>query len=202
MVLAVVGLGLMPEALASSTPWVPILAFVGGGRFFLALDKVIGYVQARFAPDGESGPWAIFSGVSLDLFSDGVMIGTGTVVNPRRPGAGRCPRRLRRGGDPTPSGSLARSAPGTGGRLRRPDPDRSHPGLLRPAFRAGTGHPLSVLALTGGALTAVVIEEMIPQAHTSNSENDEEDTEEPRLNALALVAGFALFAVISAYFGE
>lgn len=40
--LAVVGLELMAEALDSSAPWVPILAFVGGGAFFLGLDELIG----------------------------------------------------------------------------------------------------------------------------------------------------------------
>jgi ZIP family zinc transporter len=208
VVLAVVGLELMPEALASSTPWVPILAFVGGGGFFLALDKVIGYVQARFAPDGQSGPWAIFSGVSLDLFSDGVMIGTGTVVNPALGlllAAGQVPADI-------PEGFAAVAT------LRRAGVSRGRRLALAAAFAipiligATLGYfalrsapelvTLSVLALTGGALTAVVIEEMVPEAHASSRENGEEDTDEPRLNALALVAGFALFAAISAYLGE
>lgn len=82
IVLAVVGLELMPEALEGTPPWVPLVAFVGGGAIFIALDRAIGYVQGRFGEGGESGPWAIFAGVSMDLFSDGVLIGTGTVLNP------------------------------------------------------------------------------------------------------------------------
>ncbi len=37
IVLAVVGLELMPEALTATPPWVPILAFVAGGAFFIGL---------------------------------------------------------------------------------------------------------------------------------------------------------------------
>ena len=83
IVMAVVGLELMPEALAASSPWIPILAFVGGGAFFMGIEQVIGSVQRRLgAGEESSGPLAIFTGVSPDLFSDGVMIGTATVLNP------------------------------------------------------------------------------------------------------------------------
>ena len=106
IVLAVVGMELMPEALNGTPPWLPLLAFVAGGAVFTGLDRSIGYIQARLGrrkasgddnaddqvgkgqgEDGEhdekqASALAIFSGVSIDLFSDGVMIGTGTVVNP------------------------------------------------------------------------------------------------------------------------
>jgi ZIP family zinc transporter len=49
---------------------------------------------------------------------------------------------------------------------------------------------LSVLALTGGALTSVVIEEMITEAHEGETSD---------LDPIALTAGFALFALISVY---
>lgn len=51
---------------------------------------------------------------------------------------------------------------------------------------------LSILALTGGALVAVVVEEMVTEAH-------EGDTS--RLGPVFLTAGFALFAAISVYVG-
>lgn len=83
IVLAVVGLELMPEALNASPPWVPILAFVGGGVFFIGIERAIGFIKGRLGAGEEpSGPLAIFTGVSLDLFSAGVMIGTATVLNP------------------------------------------------------------------------------------------------------------------------
>lgn len=73
----------MPEALVADVPWVPILAFVGGGLFFIGIERAIGFIQGRVeSSEKTAGPLAIFSGVSLDLFSDGIMIGTATVLNP------------------------------------------------------------------------------------------------------------------------
>jgi ZIP family zinc transporter len=58
IVLAVVGLELMPEALGADLPWVPLLAFVGGGAAFIGLDRAIGYVQARMAAaTGRGARW-------------------------------------------------------------------------------------------------------------------------------------------------
>ena len=49
IVLAAVGLELMPEALAASLPWVPLLAFVGGGAMFIGLDGATGLCTAGSA---------------------------------------------------------------------------------------------------------------------------------------------------------
>ena len=200
IVLAVVGLELMPEALEASPPWVPLVAFVAGGAAFIGLDRFIGYVQGRLGSNEEqSGALAIFGGVALDLFSDGVMIGTGTVLNPalglllalgqmpadvpegfaavatlRNAGVGRKQRLLMAAGFAVPI--LVGAALGFL--------------ALRDAPEVVT---LSVLALTGGALVAVVVEEMVTEAH-------EGDTS--RLGPVFLTAGFALFAAISAYLGD
>ena len=48
---------------------------------------------------------------------------------------------------------------------------------------------VSVLAITGGALTSVVVEEMITEAHGGETSH---------LGPVFLTAGFALFALISA----
>ncbi len=49
---------------------------------FIGLD-LVGYVRGRLGGDErQKGALANFGGVSMDLLSDGVMIGTGTVVNP------------------------------------------------------------------------------------------------------------------------
>ena len=52
---------------------------------------------------------------------------------------------------------------------------------------------LSVLALTGGALSAVVVEEMVSEAH---------EGETSQLGPVFLTGGFALFAAISVYLGS
>lgn len=199
IVLAVVGLELMPEALTADPPWVPIAAFVAGGATFIGLERAIGYVQTRTgASEASKGPLAIYSGVSIDLFSDGVMIGTGTVINPALGlllALGQVPADV-------PEGFASVAT------LRRTDMARRTRVLMSLSFAipivvgATLGYfalrdapdlvTLSVLAITGGALTSVVVEEMLTEAH-------EGDTS--RLGPIALTAGFAIFALISVYVG-
>lgn len=83
VVVVVVGLEPMPEPLGASCPWVPILAFVGGEAFFMGIERANESIRRRLGKGAESGgASAIFTGVSLDLYSDGVMIGNVTVLNP------------------------------------------------------------------------------------------------------------------------
>ena len=200
IVLAVVGLELMPEALKTNLPWIPLLAFVGGGAIFIGLDRTIGYVQGRMGGGEENvGPLAIFFGVSMDLFSDGVMIGTATTLNPALGlllALGQVPADL-------PEGFAAIAT------LRNAGINRKRRVLMAAGFAvpilagAALGFlalrqapeivTLSVLALTGGALVAVVVEEMISEAH---------EGETSRLGPIFLTAGFALFGAISVYLGE
>ena len=199
IVLGVVGLELMPEAMTASPPWVPIAAFVAGGATFIGLERGIGFVQTRIGASEEAkGPLAIFSGVSIDLFSDGVMIGTGTVVSPALGlllALGQVPADI-------PEGFAAAAT------LRRANIARRVRILMSLSFAipivvgATLGYfalrnapdllTLSVLTVTGGALTSVVVEEMLTEAH-------EGDTS--RLGPIALTAGFAIFALISVYVG-
>ena len=208
IVLAVVGLELMPAALEGNPPWIPLLAFIAGGAVFIGLDRGIGYVRGRLgnpnptgedeAEDKQAGAMAIFSGVSIDLFSDGVMIGTGTVVNPALGlllAVGQVPADV-------PEGFAAIAT------LRRAGVPRRRRILFAAAFAipillgATLGYfalrnapeivTLSVLSLTGGALTAVVTEEMISEAH---------EGETSQLGPVLLTAGFAMFAAISVYLG-
>ena len=203
IVLAVVGLELMPEALRGTPAWVPLLAFVAGGALFIGLDRAIGYVQGRLGKGGggekQASALAIFAGVSIDLFSDGVMIGTGTVINPALGlllAVGQVPADI-------PEGFAAIAT------LRNAGIRRRRRVLLAAAFAipivvgATLGFvalrdapeiiTLSVLALTGGALTTVVVEEMVSEAH---------EGETSRLGPILLTAGFALFGAISVYLGE
>ena len=198
IVLAVVGLELMPRALDATARWVPLIAFVAGGAVFIALDHLIGHVQARLGRSREEvGALTIFGGVSIDLFSDGILIGTGTVLSP---GLGLL---LALGQVPAdvPEGFA------TVATLRRAGIRRRTRLLLSAAFPvpvllgAALGFlalrsapellTLSVLALTGGALVAVVVEEMVSEAHEGHTS---------RLGPMFLTGGFALFAAVSVYF--
>ncbi|HWG93037.1 MAG TPA: ZIP family zinc transporter [Mycobacteriales bacterium] len=200
IVLAVVGLELMPEALAADPPWLPLTAFVAGGAVFIGLDRAVGHVQARIGGgEPQAGALAVYGGVSVDLLSDGVMIGTGAVIDPALGlllALGQVPA-------DAPEGFAAVAA------LRRAGVPRRLRTVLAASFAvpvlvgAALGHlalrdapevvTLCVLALTGGALTAVVVEEMVGEAH---------EGETSQLGPLFLTAGFALFAGVSAVAGR
>ncbi len=198
VVLAVVGIELMPRALATDAPWLPILAFLLGGGFFLLADHAIDIVNARFGSDGRASPWVIYFGVAMDLLSDGIMIGAGTVVASSLGfvlALGQVPADI-------PEGFAAIAA------FKRTSLSRAKRLLFAAAFAIpillgvtvgywlvrGRGELLqaSLLAFTGGVLTTVVVEEIVPEAHREGG---------ARLAALVMVGGFALFAMLSAYTG-
>lgn len=59
----------------------PIGAFVVGGAFFVVSDRAVHIVQSRFGGgEAQAGPWLIFFATAIDLLTDGLTIGTGTVV--------------------------------------------------------------------------------------------------------------------------
>jgi len=199
IVMSVAGLELMPEALAASTPWTSILAFVGGGAFFMGIERAIGSIRRRLGAGEESGgPLAIFTGVSLDLFSDGVRIGTATVLNPSLGlllALGQVPADVPEG--------FAAIATLRRARIARRTRILMALGFAAPILLGATlGYfalrqapellTLSVLAVTGGALTSVVVEEMLTEAH-------EGDTSV--WGPILLTGGFALFAAIAVYLG-
>jgi hypothetical protein len=82
IVLAVLGVELMPQALKADPPWLVVLAFVAGGGFFILLDHFIDLIRSRLGnAEPSAAPFAIFAGTAVDLFSDGIMIGTGSNIS-------------------------------------------------------------------------------------------------------------------------
>lgn len=187
----------MPRALAVDPPWVPLLAFVAGAGLFLAIDAGSEWLQQR-GEGGSGRVWAVYGGVGLDLFSDGVLIGTGSVVNPALGvllALGQAPADVPEG---FAASATLRQA-GVGRRLRvAAAAGFAVPILLGAAigFLVLRGAPdlvtFSVLAFTAGALLSLAIEELVPQAHEQAT---------GRLDAFYLVAGFAAFAAVSVYLG-
>lgn len=195
IVLAVVAVELIPEALSVDTPWVPIVAFVLGGGFYLAVDSGI----ERLTSGRGSGPFVIFFGVAVDLFSDGIMIGTGTSIEF---GLGLL---LALGQTPAdvPEGFAAIATFKNAGVSRR------NRFLLSAAFAlpimlgVTLGYwgvrgqselvKFSLLAVTAGVLTTVVVEEIVPESHKEGPES--------RLATAFFIGGFALFALLAEYLG-
>lgn len=199
IVIAVVGLELMPQALTATRPWIPIVAFAVGGGFYLGAGQALRRIRARRGDRGASGPLLIWLGAAIDLFSDGVMIATGSVIDPQLGlllALGQTPADVPEGfaavaslrGANVPRGMRLGLAAGFVAVI-----------MLGAAlgFYVVRGRPdivtVSLLAFTGGALTSVTIEEIVPQAHR---------TEDAWTATAALVGGFSLFALISAYFGQ
>lgn len=152
-------------------------------------------MQGRFGGGADAGPWLVFFAVSVDLFSDGLMIGTSAVF--------ASTLALLLAVDQV-SADFQRGFATVAG-FKRQGLRRSRRLLVSAAFAipiflgttigfwamrgASELTQLSVLAFTAGILLSVAVEEIGPQAHKK----------EPRTSALALVGGFALFALIAAY---
>lgn len=202
IVAAVVGIELMPKALEAGPAWAIVLAFVAGGGFYVLLDYFVDRLQARQAGGvqiGSGAAWAIFFGVAVDLFSDGVMIGTGSTINVS---IGLLLALAQVPAD-VPEGFATIAT------FQRIGVPRGRRLLLSGAFAVPIllgatvgfwvlrGQPqfykMATLAFTAGVLMSVVVEEMVKEAHRG---------EESRWAAMALVGGFGLFAVITSYFGE
>lgn len=199
VVLAVVGLELMPEALDASVPWVPIAGFALGGAAFLGLDRVAHVVEARFGGDeAPRTPLGIWLAVSVDLLADGVMVGTAVVVDPALAllvAIGQTPADVPEGFAAVASARRAGASPRTRWLLTAgftvPIVAGAALGylLLRDAPELVT---VTVLAVTGGTLLSLVVEEVLPEAHRGQTS---------RAGVLFLVGGFSLFAALSAYVG-
>jgi ZIP family zinc transporter len=199
VVLAVVSVELMPQAMRTEAPWVVILAFVTGGGFFILLDQWSQTVADRFAGnEGSAGPSAIYFGVVVDLFTDGITVGTGSTISVGLAlllSLSQVPANI-------PTGFVSVAAFKRLGASRRTrvllSASFAVPVLLGATvgFWAVQGQPellkLALLAFTAGILTTVVVEEMVPEAHRHG---------DARLATIMFVGGFALFALISAYFG-
>ena len=199
IVLAVIGIELMPEALKIDPQWVILLAFVAGGGFSILMDSATGRIQ-NFVGDASSseGPWGIYLGVAVDLFSDGVLIGTGSTVNPTLGlllALGQIPADI-----PEGFATIATFRKrGISRRLRL----LLSASFVIPIFLGATIgywavrgeaaiYKFGLLAFTAGILLTVVVEEIVPEAHEDG---------EAQLAAIALVGGFALFALITVYLG-
>lgn len=197
VIFAVVGIELMPGALEITPVWVILTAFIAGGGFAIGIDHVTDRIEAHTGGTATAGAWAIYFGTAVDLFSDGVMIGTGSTINLELGlllALGQTPADF-----PEGFATIATFR-------SRGVPRRKRLMLLvsfaLPIFLGATigfwavrGQPAIVkyglLAFTAGTLLTVVVEEIVPEAHQGD---------DAAAASMALVGGFALFALITVYF--
>jgi ZIP family zinc transporter len=198
IIFAVVAVELMPQAIRIERPWMAVAAFAAGGAFFVAMDRAIDLVKERFGGGGSAGPWMIYFGVAIDLFSDGLMIGTGTTIGL---GLGLL---LALGQVPAdiPEGFATIATFREKGVSRRTRllmaASFAVPILLGTTvgFWAVRGQPewvkMVLLAFTAGVMLSVAVEEMLTEAHRGGPD--------PAWATPCLVGGFSLFTLISVYF--
>ncbi|MAM60005.1 MAG: peptidoglycan-binding protein [Maritimibacter sp.] len=199
LVIAVVAVEIMPRVLESLSAWLIALAFALGGIAYVGIEKLVESIQRRRGQQGESSQssvWMIYIAVSIDLFSDGLLIGAGsavapsvamilaagqvladvpegfaTIANMKDKGISRKTRLLLSASFALP----VLSAAALSYFLLRDQPE---------SFK------LAALTFTAGLLTVAAVEEMLSEAHDSG-----EDT---HVSILAFVGGFVLFVLVSA----
>lgn len=197
IVLAVVGVELMPMVLNVNPPWVSLLVLIAGSGFAVLIDEVTEFMQSRTSSTTvDAGSVAIYFGTAVDLFADGLLIATGTTINfglGLLLALGQVPADI-------PEGFASIATFEDRGVKRRTRLLLSASYFI-PIFIGGTigywvirGQPeivkLSMLAFTAGILLTVAVEEMVPEAHESTN---------TRTEGLVLVGGFVLFTFLSVY---
>lgn len=201
IVFAVVGVELMPQALDAEPVWLVVLLFVAGGGFAVLVDWIMGAVRLRSRTGtaeagAEARPWAIYFGVAVDLFSDGVMIGAGSTISPRLGlllALGQVPADI-------PEGFATIATFKAQGMARRRRlllaASFAIPILLGAtiSYFALRGqaeiYKMGLLAFTAGILLTVAVEEIVVEAHLE---------EDGRAASLFLVGGFALFVALGEF---
>ncbi|HUN08167.1 MAG TPA: ZIP family metal transporter [Aggregatilineales bacterium] len=204
IVLAVIGMELMPQALEAEFPLLMILLFAGGAVFSILIDRGIEHFHRQLkGEESDTPPVMIFLGAAVDLFTDGLIIGTGSTIA-RELGLLLA---LAQTPSDVPEG-FATIATFKQQGMSRPKRILLSASLMLPVLLGATigywavrSQPavvkLGVLAFTAGILLRVALDEIIVQARKYRSN---QETEEDAGGALALMAGFALFALIDAYF--
>ena len=211
----VIAIELAPEAFEGAPTWLAALAFIVGGATFIGLEALVERITGRehgdvpetplmepggeaHAPTAASSSWImIYVAVAIDLFADGLLIGTGstvslslalvlglgqvtadlpegfaTVANFKDKGVERKKRILL---------SFGFVIPVLAGALLSYFVLRDMPEYIK----------YTALAFTTGLLLVAASEEIIGEAHQAD--------EDSRASIMMLVIGFALFAVVAGY---
>lgn len=197
LVIAIVAVEIMPRVIDRLSAWLIAASFALGGVAYVGIEKLVHRIQQsrQGKAPSRTGMWMIYVAVSIDLFSDGLMIGAGSAV------AVTVAITLA-------AGQVLADVP-EGFATVADMKDKGVPRRKRLLLSASFAFPvllatcmsyfllrnqpelfkLSALTFTAGLLTVAAVEEMLSEAHES-----EEDT---HLSILAFSGGFALFVLVS-----
>lgn len=197
IIIAVIGVELMPRALETAAPWLVVLAFCLGGGSSILIKSLVHRLEARSEGEMSARSWMIYLAVATDLFSDGLMIGAGSVVSFQL----ALLLALAQIVADVPEGYA------TIANLRSRKVARRMRLLLSASFAipilvAATlsywflrdqspAWQMSALAFSAGLLIVVAVEDMVPEAH--------EVAQDFPLATAAFIGGFALFTLIASY---
>ena len=209
IILGVIAMELAPRVFEGLPAWVAGLAFLGGSCAYLLLEQLVERLvgspdkqvqdAAPMRVDARSaGAWMIYAAVSVDLFSDGLLIGAGSslsfslalvlaigqvtadvpegfaaVANFKDKGIPRSRRLLLSASFALPILAAA---------------------LISFVVLRGQSDAvqLTVLAFIAGLLLVAATEEIIGEAHEAAADT--------KASAVAIAGGFVLFALVSSYF--
>lgn len=188
---------LIPRVAIAKPVWAAILALFLGGAFFVWINQLLNLSKNRLrGVDHNSVSWVIFLSIAIDLFGDGLMIGTSLTIAPHL-------------GVVLTSGRVVAHIPErfvTNAEFKSQNMPRTQRFWLLAAFlipvwlgatlgywglRGQTDLPkLIVLAFTTGTLMVAIVEEILPEAH---------QTQDTNLSTLTFIGSFALSMLFSSY---
>lgn len=199
IILAVISVEVMPGALGTVSAWLLALALLAGAGAYLLVEAVVDGWQKSKQSGAGTGAWMVYLAVATDLVGDGLLIGAGSAVstelalllalgqvladipegfaviaNFRNKGASKTRRLLLSASFVVPVATAAI--------------------LAYFALRGqSAGMKMAALVFVAGLYILAAVEDMLREAH--------ESAEDSRWSALSLIAGFALFLVVSGGFG-
>lgn len=203
IVIGVVAIELMPEALSKISGWAIGVAFGLGGLAYMAIEATVEKTlqgAGRGTGGSSLGVWMIYMAVSIDLFSDGLLIGTGSAVSTSMAIV-------------LALGQVLADVPegyATIANMKSKGIPRTKRVLLSASFvvpvvgaaviayyllrNQSEIWQMSALSFTAGLLAVAAVEDMISEAH--------ESAEDTRGSILAFTGGFVLFTFVSAGLGS
>ncbi|MGB3221471.1 MAG: hypothetical protein WBB23_01590 [Desulforhopalus sp.] len=195
IILSIVAVEVMPAALRNTPSWLLALAFMGGGGAYLLVEYGIKRWQESKNTGAGAGAWMVYVAVATDLIGDGLLIGTGSAVSRQMAlilALGQILADI-----PEGFATIATFRDKGVGRAKRLLISASFllpvVGAAVLAYFALRGQS-EVLKMTGlvfvaGLYMLAAMEDMMREAH--------ESAEDSRWSALSLLAGFAIFLVVS-----
>lgn len=87
IIFGVISIELAPRVFEGAPPWLAAASFFAGGVFYIGLEGLIQKLTGRDLDDATksetdtTGAWVVYAAVAVDLFADGLLIGTGSAIS-------------------------------------------------------------------------------------------------------------------------